>query len=73
MKLEAVTSGSSEAHRTCQTEDTIILTDIFNVLCFVGTMLQPVFATDTDSRINITFRNMDMTTSTHIMELQHVQ
>lgn len=47
------------------------LTD--NLLCFVGTMLQPVFATDTDSGINIRFRNMDLMTSTQIMKLQYVQ
>jgi len=48
------------------------MTDIFNLLCPVGIMLQPVFATDTDSGINITFRNMDVMTATQIMKLQHV-
>jgi hypothetical protein len=48
------------------------MTDIFNLSCLLGTMLQPVFATDTDSWINIGVRNMDVTTSNHIMKLQHV-
>jgi hypothetical protein len=49
------------------------MTDIINLLCLVGTMLQPVLAKDTDSEINITFKNMDVMTSTQIMQLQHVQ
>jgi len=49
------------------------MTDIFNLLCRVGTMLQLVLATYTDSGINIRFRNMDVITSTQIMKLQHVQ
>ena len=36
------------------------MTDIFNLLCLVGTILLPVLATD--SEINITFKNMDLTT-----------
>jgi hypothetical protein len=49
------------------------MTDIFNLLCPVGTMLQPTLATYTDSAINIRFRNMDVMTSVQIMKLQHVQ
>ena len=29
------------------------MTDVFNLLCLVGTMLQPVLATDRDSEINL--------------------
>jgi len=45
------------------------MTDIFNLLCPVGTMLELLLASDRDSGINIRFRNMDVMTSTQIMKL----
>jgi len=36
-------------------------------------MLQAVLATDTDTEINIIFKNIDVMTSTQIIKLQHVQ
>lgn len=57
-------------HTRLETRSSI--TDIFNLFCLVGTMLQVVLATGTDSEINI-LKNMAVTTSTQIIKLQHVQ
>jgi len=70
-KLLQVTVLKYTVHGRLKTQSS--LTDIFNLLCLVGTMLELLLATDTDSWINIIFRNMDVMTSTQIITLQHVQ
>ena len=64
-KLLQVATLKYRVHGRLKTQSS--MTDIFNLLCLVGTMSQPVLAMDTDSGINITLKIMDVMTSAEIM------